>query len=160
MTSAYVYDRHDELVAWAEKRIPHCRFRTDAVAIGHERDGRIAGVFVFDTFSANSCCVSIASDGSARWMTRDFAVRAMAYPFVQCGFNHVLSVVSSLNAPSLRYIRHFGATQTGVLREAGALHEDLIVFDLLRRECRFLPENNPRLFPARATAGKTEPVTV
>lgn len=160
MTSTYVYDRTDELLAWAETKIPNCRFRTDAVAIGHLRDDRIAGVVVFDTFSANSCCISLASDGSARWMTRAFAVRAMAYPFIQCGFNHVLSVVSSLNEASLRYTERFGWTRTGVLREAGALKEDLIVFDLLRRECRFLPENNPALFPARATAGKKALVAV
>jgi len=139
VTSRYIYDRHDELVAWAEQRIRGHNFRDDAVAIGHERDGIIVGVAVFDTFSPNACLVGLASDGSRRWMTRAFAVRAMSYPFVQCGFRHIGCIVSSRNEASLRFTRGFGWTQEGVLREAGPEGEDMIMFGMLRRECRWLP---------------------
>lgn len=139
MTSRYIYDRHDELVAWAEKRIPGQHFRDDAVAIGHERDGRIVGVVVYDTFTQGSCCIGLASDGSKRWMTSEFATRAMAYPFVQCGFRRITAFVSERNEASLRFTRGFGWTREGVLREAGPEGEDMIMFGMLRRECRWLP---------------------
>lgn len=138
MPSQFVYGDDEHLVAWAEAKIPHHRFRDDAKAIGHERDGEIVGVAVFDTFSPNGCCMGLASDGSRRWMTRDFAVAVMAYPFVQCGFNRITCIISALNEPSLRYTRHFGWTQEGVFREAGPLGEDMILFGMLRRECPFL----------------------
>lgn len=141
MTSRYIYDRHDELVAWAEERIPGQHFRDDAVAIGHERDGCIVGVVVYDTFTPGSCCIGLASDGSKRWMTREFAMRAMAYPFVQCGFRRITAFVSERNEASLRFTRGTGWTQEGVLREAGPDREDMICFGMLRRECKWLPMN-------------------
>lgn len=136
--SRYIYGEDERLVAWAEARVSHQRFRSDACAIGHERDGELVGVAVFDTFSGTSCVVGLASDGSRRWMTREFAIRVMAFPFLQCGFARITCFVSTLNEASLRYTRHFGWVEEGRLREAGPTGEDMIVFGLLRRECRFL----------------------
>lgn len=140
MSSRFIYDAHEDLVKWAETKIPHHEFRADARAIGHERNGQIVGAVVYDTFSPKSCLVGLASDGSRLWMTREFAIRAMAYPFNQCGFSHISCIVSALNPESLRYTRHFGWVQEGVLREAGPLGEDMILFGMLRRECKWLPD--------------------
>lgn len=134
----YAYDR-DDLIPWAEERCPdRPRFRSDAHAIAIERDEEIAAVCVFDTFSENDCLVALASDGSRRWMTREFAVRCMAYPFIQLGLARISCLVSASNYASLRYTQHFGWKREGIMREAGLHGEDLILFGMLSRECRWL----------------------
>lgn len=140
MTSRYVYGDDERLIGWSLERIKHCGFRDDAVAIGHERDGELVGVVVYDSFTPGSCFISAASDGKSRWMTREFCIRMMAYPFLQCGFGRLNAMVSANNEPSLRLVRHFGFVQEGLWREAGLEGEDTVMFGLLRRECRFLPK--------------------
>lgn len=136
--SRFIYGDDEALIKWAEERIPHQQFRTDAVAIGHERNGKVVAVAVFDTFSPNDCLVGVASDQSWRWSTPEFATVVMAFPFIQCGFSRISCIVSSRNERSLRYTRHFGWRQEGLLREAGREGEDLILFGMLRRECPYL----------------------
>lgn len=148
MTDTYLYGHDERLIAWAQSRL-QCEFRSDAKAIGLERNGDIAGAVVFDTFSPGDCLVHLVSDGSRRWLTREFITRSMAYPFLQIGQPRISCIISSGNTDSLRFTRHFGWTQEGVLREAGAEGEDLILFGMLRRECRFLsPGLLPTGFPA------------
>lgn len=138
MSSCFVYDRQEELVAWAEARIPHCCFRDDARAIAHEQDGDITAVVVYDTFSRGSCFVSVAAS-RRKWFTPRFATVAMAYPFIQCGFSRINCVISERNRLSLRLTRHFGWTEEGRLRAAGPEGEDMLLFGMLRSECRWIP---------------------
>jgi RimJ/RimL family protein N-acetyltransferase len=132
----YLYGREAELVPWAaEHTAPGHQFRPDAKAIGMTVDGVIRGVVVFDTFSENNCLFSMASDGSRRWVTREFIIRTLAYPFIQCGFNRITSLISSGNKSSIRFARHFGSWKLeGVMREAGDFGEDLLMYGLLKRE--------------------------
>lgn len=136
---AYLYDEDEELIPWAQDRISHVRFRPDAKAIGIEFDGRLRGVTVFDTFSVNDCLVSVASDGGWAWFTREFAVRTMAYPFHQCQLSRITCLISELNQPSLRFTRRFGGwVHEGTLRKAGPDGEHLLLFGMLREDCRWL----------------------
>lgn len=138
MSSRLVYGEDERLVRWAEERIADLpQFRPDAVAIGHERAGELVAVCVFDTFSSNDCLVHLASDGSKRWMTREFAVRVFAYPFVQLRFSRITCIVSELNLQSLDYTRKMGWVQEGVFRKAGTGGENLCVFGMLAEENRW-----------------------
>lgn len=135
-----MYDRQAELIAWTEARIPENRFRADAKAIGVTRNGEICGVAVFDNFSVGSCCVSVASDGSRRWITREFLIRVFAYPFLQLGYRRLTCFIAASNRDSIRLCQHLGWVREGVLRQGSPDGDDLIVLGLLRSECRFLPE--------------------
>lgn len=134
----YLYGEDDRLIEWVQSRIPNCLFREDATTIGLERDGSVRGAVIFDTFSPTSCFIHLASDGSRRWITRELIQRVFAYPFIQLALPRVNCVVSETNHDSLRLTRHFGWKQEGVLREAGSEGEDLVLFGMLRRECRFI----------------------
>ncbi|EHK57743.1 hypothetical protein [Allomesorhizobium alhagi] len=137
--SEYVYGEDDRLIAWAESRVANSRFRDDARAIGHERAGELRGVVVFDTFTTTTCLVHLASDGSKRWMTREFITRVFAYPFIQCKFPRITCGIPETNAESLRLTRHMGWVEEGRLREDSEDGSDTIIFGMLRRECRWLP---------------------
>ncbi|PTM61911.1 GNAT family N-acetyltransferase [Phreatobacter oligotrophus] len=140
MTSELVYHDNDRLLAWAVDRMgyPGFRFRQDAHAIGRQTDGEIRGVVIFDTWSDGDCLIHVVSDGSRRWFTREFCVHAMAYPFLQVGNRRITALVSEHNDPSLAMCRHFGFAQEGRLRRAGPAGEDMILFGLLREDCRWL----------------------
>jgi hypothetical protein len=141
----YVYGEDAELVPWAEIHTsPEHRFRPDAKAIGMRVDGQLRAVAIYDNFSLNDCLFGIASDGSRRWVTREYCRRVMAYPFIQCDFSRITCIVSRHNKPSLALTKRFGGWQLeGVLREAGTKGEDLLVFGMLRRDCLWLPKRQP-----------------
>lgn len=150
-------DRLAQMLEWSVHRMRSTiepgfeRFRADATAIGHSIDGRLTGVVVYDTFMSHDCLIHLVSDGTKRWLTRDFIVRAMAYPFAQLQQRRVTALVSEHNAPSRVFTAHFGFREEGRMRAAGSRGEDVLVFGLLRSECRWLPENG---FSIPARAGK------
>jgi RimJ/RimL family protein N-acetyltransferase len=134
----FVYDQHEMLVAWAEERIQDCKFRDDAKAIGQEEDGVITAVVVFDTFATNNCFVHVAA-GARRWITPEFATLVMAFPFIQCGLPRISCIVSVDNRPSRVLTRWFGWKQEGLIRKGSPSGEDMLLFGMLREECRWLP---------------------
>lgn len=135
-----VYEPQAEMIAWAEERITDNQFRPDARAIGVERDGTLCGVVVFDNFSVGQCCLSVASDGSRRWITREFLIRVFAYPFIQLNYWRLTCLVAETNTDSLRLCRSFGWVEEGRIRRGSPNGDDMIVLGMLREECRFLPE--------------------
>lgn len=133
-----VYQPADALISWAEARCGGA-FRPDAKAIGLERDGQLIASVVFDNHSPGSCCISVASDGSRRWLTRDFLVHVFAYPFLQCGYRRLTALIAASNADSQRFCTSCGFTHEGTMRAGAPGGEDMLILGLLREECRFLP---------------------
>lgn len=134
-----VYDPQGEMIAWATE-VGRNNYRDDAKAIGIRNESGYMGVVVFDSFTTTGCWVHVVSDGGKRWITREFIIKVFAYPFVQLRYPRINSFVSVDNAEAVKFNRDFGWTEEGRLREAGEHREDLLVFGMLRRECRWLPE--------------------
>lgn len=134
-----VYENPGQMVQWAET-ISMNHYRDDAKAIGIEDETGYRGVVIFDSHTTTGCWVHVVSDGSRRWITRELIVHSFAYPFIQCGYPRINAFVSVNNPQAVKFNEDFGWTREGVLREAGEAGEDLIVFGMLRRECRWLPE--------------------
>lgn len=131
-----IYGHEDRLLPWAQERIG-VAFRRDAYTIGLERDGEIAAVVVFDTFSETDCCMHIASDGSRAWMSKALLLAAFAYPFSQLGLLRVTGLVPAGNADALAFDEHLGFVREGFHPKAGPGGTDLISLGLLRERCRF-----------------------
>ena len=137
----YIYDEDERLVSWAAAMLGRGhRLRDDAKAIGVQYDGELRGAIVFDTFSHNDCLMTVVSDSSRRWVTRELMIRVMAYPFIQLEFPRISCLVSVNNKESRRLTHRFGGWKLeGVLREAGVDGEDLLLFGMLKRDCPHLP---------------------
>lgn len=147
------YHEPEAMIAWALERIAGVHaFRSDAVAIGLERDGALCAVTVYDAFSPTNCFISIASDQSPAWMTREYIRHVFAYPFIQCGFPRVSCAISEHNAASLRFTNHFGWKCEGVMRCGGSEGEDIMLFGMLRHECRWIPKT---LFPVTSQPARS-----
>lgn len=134
-----VYGEDEHCIAWAEATMEGCKFREDAKCIAIERDGALAAAAVFDTFSRTSCFLHLVSDGSKQFLNRQFIVHVFAYPFIQCGYRRVSAMVAESNEKSLRLVKHFGFVEEGRLRQDTDDGSDLMVFGMLRSECRWLP---------------------
>ncbi|MBJ6722444.1 GNAT family N-acetyltransferase [Bacillus sp. PR5] len=138
MSYEYDYEQRRIYKEWAAHQIGIEQFRSDATTIAVIKDKQIVGVTVFDTFAVDDCQVHVASDGSRRWLTRDYMRMVFAYPFDQLRFKRITSFVSENNLASARFCAHMGFREEGRLREAGLHGEDVVVYGLLRRECRWL----------------------
>lgn len=135
------YKSHDEMLEWAVAHGGTMSFRDDAKPIGMRDNGALIAVTVFDSFTTTGCWVHVVSNGGKRWVNKEYIIRVFAYPFLQCNYPRLNSFVSVNNKAAIAFNEWFGFVREGVLREAGDDGEDLIVFGLLRRECRWLPEN-------------------
>lgn len=136
-----IYGQDERLLPWALERIGIGQFREDAKAIGLERNGELVAVCAYDTFSPRDCQMHIASDGTGRWLTREFLVRSFAYPFIQCDLPRVTGIVAAKNRAALKFDHHLGFRTEGYCPLA-LPDDDAVILGLLRRECRFIPLEN------------------
>jgi L-amino acid N-acyltransferase YncA len=139
VTSVLLLDDPDALLAWASRRLGGLAFADDARAIGWGMPDHIRAVAVFDHFIDSDCQFNLASDGSARWLGRQFLAAIAHYVFVLAGKRRCTARVSVHNIASIRFTTHGGFRCEGVLREAGPRGEDVMLFGMVRRECRYLP---------------------
>lgn len=137
--SSLIYGPTDELLRWAAERIGIERFRDDARVIGMQSGEQIRVVVVYDTFSAADCNMHVASDGSARWLTRGFLFRAFHYPFIECGLRRVTALVPASNTRALTFDRKLGFRDEGYFRHAMP-DDDIVALGMVRSECRYIPK--------------------
>lgn len=139
MTATVIYGQEERLLPWAREKIGTGPFRRDAFAIGLERDGELVSVAVFDNFSPCDCNVHLASDGTRRWMNKDYLLSAFAYAFVQLKLNRLTGIVPAKNAEAIAFDEHIGFEREGYCRKA-LPDDDIIIFGMLRENCRFITE--------------------
>lgn len=114
------------------------QFRPDVKTITLKRDGEIVGSAAFDNFTVTDCQIHCVSDGTRRWLTREFLKLVFIYPFIQLGYNRLTALVSMNNADSLRFIKNIGFVEEGLARRAGVDGEDVQIFGLLKEECKYI----------------------
>lgn len=127
------------LLAWAAERIGLIRFKDDAKAIGIKRRGQLIAVVVYDAFAECDVNMHVASDGSRYWLTREVLKVVFHYPFVQLGLRRVTGLIPTKKADAIRFNAHLGFKLEGLCPEAMP-DDDLQIRGMLRRECRFIPQ--------------------
>lgn len=128
----------DELVRnWVAERVDEDRFQND-VAIGLAEDGELIAGVVYNMFTGPSISMHVAAMPGRRWMTKDFLWRAFAYPFIQLGCQRVTGLVREDNLDAQRFDEHLGFVREGLLRSACEDGQNMILYGMLRKECRWL----------------------
>jgi RimJ/RimL family protein N-acetyltransferase len=107
-------------------------------AIGLERDGELVAGVLYEQHNGPNVMMHVASDGSRHWMTPAYMAACFRYPFLQLGVNRVSGLVRADNKDAQRFDEALGFKPEGVLREAAADGADLILYGMLKRECRYL----------------------
>lgn len=109
-------------------------------AIGEERDGKLCRAVVYTNASPTNVVTSIVLEAP---LTRRFLYAVFYYPFVQLGVRRITALVEAWNRRSIDLVEHLGFVAEGRMREAALEGGDVIVYGLMRSDCRFLVRPKP-----------------
>jgi len=132
-----VWDNPTAVMHWVAHKIGVAPFEK-YMAIGLEtEDGLIAGV-VFDNRCEANIMMHVASDGSRHWMTPAYMSACFGYAFTQEKVNLIIGLVRADNEDAQRFDEHLGFKKRGQLPQACTDGTDLIVYGMLKSECRYI----------------------
>jgi len=132
-----IYGQEDRIIPWVGSRIDEDQFG-DAVAIGLEEDGELIAGVVFNLYIGPSIMMHVAAVPGRRWMTRDYLYRCFAYPFLQVKCNRITGLVREDNLDAQRFDEHLGFKREGLIRRGANDGSNLILYGMLKEECRWL----------------------
>lgn len=138
MTTALLYNL-PYAVKWANERIKSLGdFPEDTGNLALMRDGVIVAVCVYTEYAGAGVAMNIASDGSKRWMTKQFLRACFEWPFDYLKVNRVTGLVRADQPDVMKFDEHLGFKREGVLRKAEPDGMDLIIYGMLKDECRWI----------------------
>lgn len=136
--SRLVFNEDERVASWVQERMPNfLGWNGHYRAVGYELCSRLAGGVVYTQYSGANIVVATVLQAP---LTRMFLRSVFHYPFVQLKCRRVTALVDASNIRSQRLVEHLGFVREGCLRE-GAAAEDVFVYGLLKRACRWLPVN-------------------
>ena len=115
-------------------------FHEKCPCIGVLRDGKIAAVCVYDKYDGTGITMNIASDGSKRWMTKQFLRACFEYAFNGLKVRRVTGLVRKDQPDVVKFDEHLGFRVEGVVREGDDDGCDLVLLGMLRKECRWIKQ--------------------
>jgi RimJ/RimL family protein N-acetyltransferase len=129
----------DVIARWVEARVPECRGFDTPAGFGVLRGGRLAAGVVFYNYDAHAGDIEvIIAAESPRWASREVFWTAFAYPFLQLGCRRVTARVNVSNLRARRLVEGAGFVLEGLMRRAGRDGGDMLVYGMLREECRWV----------------------
>lgn len=145
------YARTADALAWFNARVSGAI--SEGVTISLLAGGDFRAVVVYDSWvEGNSINMHVAAVPGRRWLTREFLRAAFRYPFVQLGLRRVTLPIDRSNTDARRFAAKLGASLEGIAREAGTNGDDLCIYGMLKRECRWLEEKTDGQEDARTAA--------
>lgn len=105
--------------------------------IGLVRRGKLVAGCVYEGFNGVNVNMHIASDGSGKWLDREFLWYAFYYPFEQLGVKRVTGLVAASNQAARRFDEHLGFVLEGTLKDAHP-DGDLLIYRMFKADCRWL----------------------
>jgi RimJ/RimL family protein N-acetyltransferase len=116
------------------------RWCADTKGIAAQNDkGELLAVCVLDTWTANSCMIHIWIDNPIV-LKHGFSQTIFDYVFNTCNRNVIIGVTPSDNPLALRFIRHIGFVDTGVIPDGHERGVDFIITTLRKENCRWIPQ--------------------
>lgn len=132
-----VWDHPERIMQFVAARTGEDCYR-DYAAIGLERDGELVAGVVYQAHTGPSITMHVASDGSRQWLNPAYLAACFKYPFLVLGCLRVTGLVRADNRDAQRFDEHLGFCREGVVRQGCSDGTDLILYGMLRSECRFL----------------------
>ena len=129
------------VVDWIAQRTNEFGCFGTEIGIGWRKNGEIVAGVAYANWNGPNVECHIASDGTRRWMTREYLWTIFDYPFNQLKCDRITVCVGEGNVASTRFVKHLGFTLEAKLEGAhptGAL----LIFRLFRQDCRFIRMRN------------------
>lgn len=131
----------DEMVArWVADRMEIFEFGSTpytAIGLANKAGSLIAGV-VYQNYTKTDIHMHVAALPGRRWLSRAFLGEGFRYPFEQLGCRRVTGLVPAKNEAAQRFDEHLGFIQEGRVRKILPNGDDLLIYGMLREECRWL----------------------
>lgn len=108
-----------------------------AQGLGWVRNGQIVAGVVYAEWNGPNVVCHIASDGSRRWLTREFLWTIFDYPFNQLECRRITVCVGEGNSNSRRFVEHLGFELETTLRAAHPTG-DLLVYSMFSESCKWI----------------------
>jgi len=108
--------------------------------LGLVRNSALAGAVVYNHFSQYSCCAHIAGLPGKMWMTPEFLYAIFDYPFNGMKLQRITGLVPERNERAAKFDEHLGFKYEGKMRNALPDGEGLLVYGMLKEECRWISE--------------------
>ena len=112
----------------------------------------------YNHYTGPNIAIHAAARQGALWCHPAILYHVFAYPFLQLKTRRVTAPVSGRNVKCIEMLLNMGFQHEGTLREADVKGANLLIFGMLKRECRWLDykekkvESDPLLIPE--TAGR------
>ena len=148
------------VVEWVAKRTNEFGNFGCATGIGWRKDGGkmagkwrengeiVAGVAYAEWNGPNVVC-HIASDGSKRWLTREYLWTIFDYPFNQLGCKRITVCIGQGNSNSRRFVEHLGFVQEASLSGAHPTG-DLLIYRMFREGCKWISHDSCKQYAKAA----------
>jgi RimJ/RimL family protein N-acetyltransferase len=137
----FIIANQDKRVAeWVASKIDVFEFGTTpytAIGLANETGALLAGV-IYQNYTRTDIHMHVAALPGRRWLCKSFLGEGFRYPFEQLGCRRVTGVVPARNLPAQRFDEHLGFIREGLVRSILPNGDDLIIYGMLREECRFL----------------------
>ena len=133
-------------IGWAKRKAPHIypNYGYEIMKDGMPSDFKLVAGVAYANWNGPNVECHIASDGSRKWLTRQYLSVIFDYPYNQLGVDRITVCVGEGNAESNRFVKHLGFVLESSLAGAhptGKLH----IYRLWRHECRFLQVRHEKL---------------
>ena len=99
---------------------------------------------LYNNFHWPNIAIHVASRPGALWCWPEMLWHIFAYPFIQLNCNRVTAPVDAVNTASCKLVSTLGFKEEGRLREAGRNGEDILLYGMLKRECRWIANEQRR----------------
>ncbi len=132
------------VVEWVAKRTNEFGNFGAATGIGWKRNGELVAGVAYAEYNGPNVVCHIASDGSKRWLTREYLHTIFDYPFNQLRARRITVCVGEGNKPSRRFVAHLGFKLEAALPQAHPTGE-LLIWRMFWHECRFIGARDERL---------------
>lgn len=137
-----LWDETERVSAWVGERVDAETFGP-CVAIGVELDGNIIAGVVYNMHSPADIHMHVAVENGARLRRYELDI-AFGYPFRQLKCKRITGLVRSDNLAAQRFDEHLGFVREGLKRRATSDGVDVIVYGMLREECRWLMDEEQK----------------
>lgn len=132
-----IYGQDKRICEWVADAVSESEFIL-ARGIGLEEDGKLIAGVVYENYTGKNITMHVAAVPGKRWLNREFLYRSFAYPFVQLECFRVTGLVKTDNFEAQKFDEHLGFKREGLLRRACEDGTDLILYGMLKEECRWI----------------------
>jgi RimJ/RimL family protein N-acetyltransferase len=140
MPKQIIHGQNDRVTEWVSRLVAEDDFGP-SVAIGLEEDGQLIAGVVYNLYTKSGINMHVAAVPGKRWMTRDYLYACFAYPFLSARCHRVTGLVREDNLAAQKFDEHLGFKREGLIRMGCEDGTNMILYGMLRSECRWLEIN-------------------